>query len=102
MRLFRIPAVVPALLLIAAVSAVAGAKRHWQTRTPVDPGREHALAIGGAASRTRPPFPPGGVVPISNGVPEVGTYVIETAELPLQLEDVGAAAVSGLRQKIRR
>src|SRR4029079_2834574 len=90
MRLFRIPAVVPALLLIAAVSAGAGPKRHWQTGTLVEPGRHTALAVGGAASRTRPPFPPGGVVPISNGVPEVGTYVIETAELRLQTSEVVA------------
>ena len=100
MRLFRIPAVVPALLLIAAVSAVAGPKRHWQTGTLVDAGRKHDLAIGGAASRTRPPFPPGGVVPISNGVPEVGTYVIETAELRLELEAMVPAKGSEFEHEV--
>jgi hypothetical protein len=100
MRLFRIPAVVPALLLAAAVSAVAGPKRHWQTGTLVDAGRKHDLAIGGAASRTRPPFPPGGVVPTTNGVPEVGTYVFETAEVRLELEAMVPATGSDFEHEI--
>ena len=82
----RLSIVLLVALSLVSAAAFAGPKRQWQTGTLVDAGRKHDLAIGGAASRTRPPFPPGGVVPTSNGVPEVGIYVIETAELRLELE----------------
>ena len=100
MRLFRIPAVVQALLLLAAVSAVAGPKRHWQTGTLVDAGRRHNNAIGAAASETRRPANPGGYVPTPHGTPEVGTYVIETAELRLELEAMVPANGSELERQI--
>jgi hypothetical protein len=100
MRLLRVPTVVPALLLIAAVSTDAGPKRHWQTGTLVDAGRKHDNAIGGAASQTRRPVNPGGIVPTFNGVPEVGTYVIETAELRLELEAMVPANGSELERQI--
>jgi hypothetical protein len=100
MRLFRLPTIVSALLLVAAVSTVAGPKRHWQTGTLADAGRKHDNAIGGAASQTRRPANPGAIVPTFNGVPEVGTYVIETPELRLELEALVPANGSELERQI--
>ena len=82
----RLSIVLLVAMSLVAAAAFSGPKRHWQTGTLVDAGRKHDNAIGGAAMPTRPPFPPGGVVPPLSGASEVGIYVIETAELRLELE----------------
>ena len=80
------PAAIVALCIAAAVPADAGPKRHWQTGTLVDAGRDHNNAVGAAARETRPPANSGGYFPTPNLTPEVGTYVIETPDLRLELE----------------
>lgn len=77
----------------------AGPKRHWQTGMLVDAGRKHNNAIGGAASETRPPMNPG-IVPTPHGTPEVGTYVIETADLRLELEAMVPVALSDFERQV--
>jgi hypothetical protein len=99
MRLSGFHVIVAALMSLTAVTIVAGPRR-WQTGTLVDAGRKHDNAIGGAASQARPPANPGGVVPTFNGVPEVGTYIIETAELRLELEAMVPAAGSELERQV--
>ena len=86
MRHGRLEIVIAIAMSFVAVAAQAESKRHWQTGTLVDAGRKHDNTVGGQASETRRPANPGGVVPTFNGVPEVGIYVIETADLRLELE----------------
>jgi hypothetical protein len=81
------------------MAIAAGPKRHWQTGTLVDAGRKHNNAVGGAATETRRPMDPR-VVPTPRGTPEVGTYVIETTDLRLQLEAMVPVAGSDFEHQI--
>ena len=96
----RVSNVVIIVAALTSFAAAAGPRRQWQSGTLVDAGRKHDIAIGGAASETRRPANPGGVVPTFHGVPEVGTYVIETAELRLELEAMVPAKGSDFEQEI--
>ena len=88
------------LATIMCLTAIAaGPKRQWQTGTLVDAGRKHNNAVGGAASEARRPMNPG-IVPTPRGTPEVGTYVIETAELRLELEAMVPVALSDFEREI--
>jgi hypothetical protein len=82
MRL-RLNATVLLAILIAGVCAAA--ERQWQTGTWTDVGTKRTPWVGDAAARSGP-FPGGPTRP--PGMTEVGTYVIETADLRLDLEDV--------------
>src|SRR5713101_7060681 len=77
------------ILLVTGVGISGAPKRHWQTGTWTDIGNRRDLSIGGAAplgTRTaRPLTPP--APPLDVGPPEVGTYVIETPDLRLELKD---------------
>ena len=97
MRVTNVVIIVAASMSFAAA---AGPRRQWQTGTLVDAGRKHDIAVGGAASQTRRPANPGGTVPTFNGIPEVGTYVIETVELRLELEAMVPANGSEFEREI--
>src|SRR6187549_251907 len=87
MHLRSFPIAIVVLLSVAAAApAGAGPRRQWQTGTLVDAGRKHDNAVGAGASGTRPPANSGGYFPTPNLTPEVGTYVIETPDLRLELE----------------
>jgi hypothetical protein len=100
MRSYRLPIALAIAMSLVPAAAPAGPKRQWQTGTLVDAGRKHDIAIGGAASQTRRPANPGGTVPTFNGIPEVGTYVIETVELRLELEAMVPAKGSEFEREI--
>jgi len=100
MRPYRLPIAFAIAMSLVPAAAPAGPKRQWQTGTLVDAGIKHDNAIGGGASQTRRPANPGGVVPTFNGVPEVGTYVIETADLRLELEAMVPAKGSEFERQV--
>jgi hypothetical protein len=77
------------LVLLVTVGVSSAAERHWQTGTWKDIGTKRDLWVAGTAplgtptaKSVTPPAPP-----LDLGMPEVGTYVIETSELRLELED---------------
>ena|SRR5438309_6959652 len=87
MRLMRAVNVLLAVLVTVGISSAA--ERHWQTGTWKDIGTRRDSWVAGtapfgtpAAKAVTPPAPP-----LDPGTPEVGTYVIETSELRLELED---------------
>jgi hypothetical protein len=87
-------ALVAGIMALLSAVPVTDHKRHWQTGTLVDAGIKHKTFAGGA-SGTRPPFGSGSL-PTPNATPEVGTYVIETDELRLELEGVAPISASTL------
>ena len=70
-------------LLVAGVHISDAADRHWQTGTWKDMGIKRDPWVGGVAA----PLGTGGSTVAAPVVPEVGTYVIETSGLRLELED---------------
>ena len=88
-------------MLVAAVTIVcwsicgvsSAAERHWQTGTWGDVGLKRDPRVrGGAVGRS--PFGTTPETPKRSVTPEVGTYVIETAELRLELEDISSISDS--------
>jgi hypothetical protein len=75
-------AVLPAILIAGVCGA---AERQWQTGTWTDAGTKRTPWVGDPAGRSGP-FPGGPTRPPA--MTEVATYVIETADLRLDLEDV--------------
>jgi hypothetical protein len=75
------------VLLVTGVGIAA--ERHWQTGMWTDIGNRRDLSIGGAAplgTGTAKPLTPA-APPLDVGPPVVGTYVIETPDLRLELKD---------------
>jgi hypothetical protein len=95
MRLMR--AVSVFLVLLVTVGISRAAERHWQTGTWKDIGTRRDLWVAGTAPlgtpTAKPVAPP--APPLDLGTPEVGTYVIETSELRLELEDTAQIGSSG-------
>jgi hypothetical protein len=82
-------------LLIALTAHVcAAADRHWQTGTWVDAAIKRTPYVGAGAGTDRPFGPDGGrsVTPL---MPEVGTYVIETDNERIELQDMVPIASGG-------
>lgn len=77
-------AIVAALVVVGA--ALAGAKaRKWQSGTWVDVGTKRQMLDFGPGSTT---FDPQGRGPTMRAMADVRTYVIETDDLRLELQDV--------------
>jgi hypothetical protein len=81
--------------LVAAVTVVCwstggvgnAADRHWQTGTWGDVGLKRDQRVQGRAVG-RSPFGTSPATPTRSVTPDVSTYVIETAEMRLELEDI--------------
>jgi hypothetical protein len=78
------------VLLVTGVGISSAAERHWQTGTWKDIGKRRDLGVGGAA-----PFGTKTIPLTAPTVPEVGTYVIETSDLRLELADTTPFGSSG-------
>ena len=74
-----------ALLLVLVADICGAAERQWQTGTWTDAGTKRTPWVADPTNRTGP-YPGGPTKP--PGMAEVGTYVLETADLRLELEDV--------------
>jgi hypothetical protein len=83
------------LTLVAAVTVVCwsicgvcnAADRHWQTGTWGEVGLKRDPRVQGRAVG-RSPFGTSPATPTRSVTPDVGTYVIETAETRFELEDI--------------
>jgi hypothetical protein len=88
-RMRLIQAVDVFLVLLVSVGICSAAERHWQTGTWKDIGTKRDFLVAGTAPlgtpTAKPVTPP--APPLDLGTPEVGTYVIETSDLRLELED---------------
>ena len=83
----RVMQAVGLVLLVTGVGIAA--QRHWQTGMWTDVGNRRDLSIGGAGplgTGTAKPLTPA-APPLDVGPPVVGTYVIETPDLRLELKD---------------
>ena len=74
-----------AFFLVLMAGVCNAAERQWQTGTWTDAGTKRTPWVGDPATKSGP-FPGSPTRP--PGMTEIGTYVIETADLRLDLEDV--------------
>ena len=75
-----------AILLVLIASVCAAADRKWQTGTWVDAGIKRTPYIGAAPGTNRPPSPES-MTPAPL-MADVGTYVIETDDERIELQDM--------------
>ncbi len=68
------------MVLVTGVGVSGAAERHWQNGTWKDMGVKRNPWVGGAASGAGP-------LGSRSVAPQVGTYVIETPDVRLELED---------------
>jgi hypothetical protein len=82
--------------LACAGSLVCSAhQRHWQTGTWTDVGLNRDPFVGGEAGGNSGPVGEIFIPPQTTPMPEVGRYVIETADLRLEIQDVVPIGHSG-------
>ena len=80
------------LLVVLMVAVCAAADRKWQTGTWVDAGIKRTPYIGAGGN---PPYGPEGAPSVKTVIPEVGTYVIETDEERIELQDMAPIGSGG-------
>src|SRR5262245_45306068 len=78
-----------AVLVAALAASLSAADRKWQTGTWTDVGLKRTAAVGDPVHER---MPPGFNKPVMT---EVATYVIETEELRLELQDMMAVGREG-------
>ena len=73
--------------VLALAAILSAAERRWQTGTWIDADTKRQMVDFGPSAT---PFGRGGATPAMRAMADVNTYVIETADLRLELKDVVA------------